>query len=65
MPDRKPEPPPPAAPVIHEVRYSLPDMLGEIEQERRESSFAMETLDQIEIRKIFANRHTHRARAKK
>jgi len=51
-------------PAISEVRYSLPEMLREIEIERRESSFAMETLDQVEIQKLFASRRRH-ARVKK
>jgi hypothetical protein len=57
MPDRAPESRPPApAPKIREVRYSLPEMLGEIELERSESSIGMETLDQGEIRQLFAKR---------
>jgi hypothetical protein len=32
--------------------------------ERRESSFAMETIEQVEIQKMFANRR-HHARGKK
>jgi hypothetical protein len=50
--------------VVSEVRYSLPDLLREVEVERRESSFAMETLDQGEIQKMFSTRRRH-ARAKK
>jgi hypothetical protein len=51
-----PDPAPAPASQIGEVRYSLAEMLREIEVERRESSFAMETLDQLEIQKMFANR---------
>lgn len=55
----------PAAPsVVAGVRYSLPDLLREVEMERRESAFAMEMLDQLEIRKMFANRKRRRARDK-
>jgi hypothetical protein len=50
---------------IGEIRYSLAEMLREIEVERRESSFAMETLDQLEIKKMFANRRRKNARDKK
>jgi hypothetical protein len=50
--------------VVGEVRYSLPALLQEIEVERRESSFAMETIEQVEIQKMFANRRRH-ARSKK
>jgi hypothetical protein len=59
-----PDPAPAPASQIGEVRYSLAEMLREIEVERRESSFAMETLDQLEIQKMFANRRRH-ARDKK
>jgi hypothetical protein len=67
MSDRNPVPSPPPAPVpvISEVRYSLPELLREIELERRESSSAMETLDQLEIRKMFASRSHRHARDKK
>jgi len=53
------------SPQISEVRYSLTDMLREIELERRESSFSMETLDQVEIQKMFANRRRRDVRHKK
>jgi hypothetical protein len=61
-----PVPPPESVPlpVVGEVRYSLPELLREIEVERRESSFAMETIEQVEIQKMFANRR-HHARGKK
>ena len=52
-------------PIVSEVRYALPEMLREIEQERRDSSFAMETLEQVEIRKMFASRQRRHARDKK
>jgi len=63
-PDQKPESAPEPQLQITEVRYSLAEILREIEVERRESSFAMETLDQVEIQKMFANRRRH-ARVKK
>jgi len=66
MPERHSQPPlTPPAPLIHEVRYSLPEMLREIEQDRRESAFAMDTLDQVEIKKLFANRRKRNARGTK
>jgi hypothetical protein len=66
MPDRDPEKKPaPTAPVIHEVRYSLPEMMGEIELERSESAIGMETLDQTEIRELFAKNKRRHARDKK
>ncbi|HTY70419.1 MAG TPA: hypothetical protein VMH36_27445 [Alphaproteobacteria bacterium] len=66
MPDGVPESqPPPPAPRIREVRYSLPEMLSEIELERSESSLGMETLDQTEIRELFAKSKRRHARDKK
>jgi hypothetical protein len=66
MPDRTPETRPPIpAPVFQEVRYSLPDLLSEIELERSESSIGMETLDQGEIRELFAKRRQRHGRDKK
>lgn len=66
MPDRAPESRPPVpAPVYLEVRYSLPEMLSEIELERNESSIGMETLDQGEIRELFAKRRQRHGRDKK
>ncbi len=53
------------APKIREVRYSLPEMLSEIELERSESSIGMETLDQGEIRQLFAKRRQHHGRDKR
>lgn len=43
-------------PLIAEVRYSLPQMLQELEIERAAGSFAMEKLGQAEIRKMFKSR---------
>jgi hypothetical protein len=63
-PGTSPAPAPEGRPQVSEVRYSLAELLREIEVERRESSFAMETLDQVEIQKMFANRRRH-ARDKK
>jgi hypothetical protein len=63
--DPDPAPAPAPAPQISEVRYSLAEMLREIDVERRESSFAMETLDQLEIKKMFANRRRRNVRNKK
>jgi hypothetical protein len=54
------------APAIGEVRYSLPQMLRELEIERATSSFATEKLDQVEIGKLFKNRaQSRRAKPKK
>jgi hypothetical protein len=51
--------------MIREVRYSLPEMLNEIELERSESSIGMETLDQGEIQQLFAKRRQRHGRDKK
>jgi hypothetical protein len=65
MPDRASESRPPTpTPMIQEVRYSLPAMLSEIELERSESSIGMETLDQGEIRQLFAKRRQRHGRDK-
>lgn len=56
---------PAPTPQLNEVRYPLTDMLAEIKLERSESSFGMESLDQVEIQKMFANRRRHHVRQKK
>lgn len=43
----------PARPPIAEVRYSLAELLEEIKTERAAAVFAMERLDQHEIKKLF------------
>jgi hypothetical protein len=64
-----PNPTPPAAsvpsPQISEVRYPLSEMLREIQLERSESSFGMETIDQVEIQKMFASRRRRHVQHKK
>lgn len=47
---------PPVTTIIGEVRYSLPQLLQELEIERAAGSFAMEKLDQSEIGKLFKAR---------
>ncbi len=39
--------------VVEEVKYSLRDLLKEVEAERRASEFAREAVDQEEISKLF------------
>jgi len=52
--------------LIGEVRYSLPQLLKELEIERASGSFAMEKLDQKEITKMFkASTAARRAKSKK
>ena len=66
MPERDSETPPrPVTPLINEVRYPLPELLREIELDRRESALGMDTLDQVEIKKLFADRRQRHARHKK
>lgn len=62
--DNTPEPPPPAAPQIAEVRYPLPDLLRELTLERATGTFAMEKLDQTEIGKLFKAKGQRRAKLK-
>ena len=53
-------------PTIGEVRYSLPQLLKELEIERAAGVFAMEKLDQVEITKLFkAQTAARRAKSKK
>jgi len=42
--------------AIAEVRYSLPQLLKEVEFERTAATFAKEKLDQAEIVKLFKHR---------
>jgi hypothetical protein len=61
------EGPPPAAhksAMLAEVRYSLPEMLAELETERGSASFAMEKLDQAEIGKLFKTKKPARVQSK-
>jgi hypothetical protein len=47
-------------PGLAEVRYSLPDLLREIHDERNAPAFAGEQLDQVEISKLFQKNRTRR-----
>lgn len=52
--------------TIGEVRYSLPQLLKELEIERAAGVYAMEKLDQAEITKLFkASIAARRAKSKK
>lgn len=46
---------------ISEVRYSLPDLLREVQLERGAAVFAMEKLDRTEISKLFQKSRPRRA----
>ena len=54
----------PKAAVLTEVKYSLPEMLAELEAERGSAMFAMEKLDQAEIGKLFKARKPARVKPK-
>ena len=56
---------PPSAPVvvINEVRYSLPDLLAELQLERTTGAFSQEKLHQVEIGKLFQNRKKRRGKS--
>ncbi len=43
------------------VRYSLPELLREVQQERDAPAFAMEKLEQVEIAKLFQKNRPRRA----
>ncbi|HVU24250.1 MAG TPA: hypothetical protein VHE13_09005 [Opitutus sp.] len=56
----------PTIPGLAEVRYSMPQMLKELEAERAAGAFAMEKLGQTEIAKMFkARKRTRRVKARK
>lgn len=52
------------AAALTEVKYSLPEMLQELEAERGSASFALEKLDQGEITKLFKAKKVARAKPK-
>ena len=47
---------------LQEARYSLPELLSELELERHAGSFAMEKLNQAEIGKMFENKRKRRVK---
>jgi hypothetical protein len=57
-------PTPPSKVTLTEVKYSLPDLLAEIEDEKGSASFAMEKLDQAEIGKLFKTKKVVRVKPK-
>ncbi|MDF3059326.1 MAG: hypothetical protein K0R17_3541 [Rariglobus sp.] len=63
-PNAAPDTPPraPEVPLLREVRYSLPDLLAELQLERTTGSFSQEKLHQIEIGKLFQNRKKRRGK---
>lgn len=59
------EPVPVSKSSIAEVRYSLPELLRELNAERGSAAFAMEKLDQTEIAKIFKSKGARRGKSGK
>ncbi|HEX2099344.1 MAG TPA: hypothetical protein VHF69_01705 [Candidatus Synoicihabitans sp.] len=49
---------------LAEVRYSLPALLNELKLERSTGGFAMEKLNQSDVKKLFRTKTAH-SRAKK
>jgi len=49
---------------IQEVRYSLPQMMRELQLERTQSYFAKEIIDQVEISKLFNDARIARGKRK-
>lgn len=47
-------------PNLQEVRYSLRDLLNEVQEEREGSSIGQEIVDQTEISKLFNKRKRSR-----
>jgi uncharacterized protein (DUF1684 family) len=47
-------------PRLGEVRFSLPELLHELQVERTSGSFSQEKLHQAEISQLFKNRNKHR-----
>lgn len=54
----------PAKIVLHEVKYSLPEMLEELKMERVQGSFATDKIDQNEIKKFFKPKTPRRVKSK-
>lgn len=52
----------PEVPRLPEVRYSLPELLSELQLERTTGAFAQEKLHQVEIGKLFKNRKKRRGK---
>lgn len=47
--------------ALRGVRYSLPQLLREVQAERDTPAFAMEKLEQVEITKVFQKNRPRRA----
>jgi hypothetical protein len=52
-----------SAPVVAltEVRFSLPDLLRDVQEERNTSALASDKIDQLEIVKLFQKNRVRRA----
>jgi len=51
----------PVPSVLVGVRYSLPQLLREVQLERNTPAFSMEKLEQVEIAKLFQKNRPRRA----
>lgn len=57
MPDPKPKD---VSATPPEVRYSLPELLRELQLEREAAGFALERVEQSDINRLFAKKRTRR-----
>jgi hypothetical protein len=55
----------PGGPLLKEARYSLKELMREVEHERRHSVLGLELVDQGEIRTIFKARSRRKPAKKK
>jgi hypothetical protein len=51
--------------LVAEVRYSLPEMLSEVQREREAPAFAMERLDQSDINRLFGKKSRRAVKPRK
>lgn len=47
---------------LAEVRFSLPDLLRDVQEERTTSALASDKIDQVEIAKLFLKNRTRRVK---
>ncbi len=59
--DAPPDPEAGSASPFAEVKYSLPELLRDVKQDRSSSLFSMEKLDQDTISRLFEQHNSHRA----
>lgn len=59
--DKETNAPKPLIPGLREVRYSLRDLMREVQAERESSSIGQEIVDQSEISKLFTRKKRTRS----